>query len=82
MSAVSVFFTAYSARRGEQRVEAVAVVVEGEGSTASLRFVVVDERGRASIAAADEVDLYGVLEESYAAGAVDQVGDQPPTADA
>jgi len=66
MSGVSAFFTAYSARRGEERVEAVALIVDGEGSRSSVRFVVVDEDGHASIVSADELDLYGVIEESHA----------------
>ena len=63
MANVSAFFTSYSAKRGEDRVEAIAVIVEGSGSTATLRFIVVDMAGRASIAAADELDLYGAYEE-------------------
>lgn len=65
MGGVSAFWTAYSARRGDERVEAIVVIVDGTGSTASVSFVVVDERGQASIARADELDLYGVRDESY-----------------
>lgn len=59
MSGVSAFWTAYSAKRGDVHVEAIAIWVEGSGSTASLSFVVVDQNGHASIAKADELDLYG-----------------------
>ena len=63
MADVSAFFTAYSARRDAARVEAIAVVVEGSGSTAVVRFVVVDEQGRASLAEAEGLDLYGAYED-------------------
>jgi hypothetical protein len=72
MANVSAFFTAYSAKRGDDRVEAIAVVVDGEGSTATLRFVVVDQAGLASIANASQLDLYGVQEESYASEGQDE----------
>jgi hypothetical protein len=63
MHSVSAFFTAYSARLGGSAVEAVAVVVsEGSGTEPQLRFVVVDERGRASIVGAENLDLYGVID--------------------
>jgi hypothetical protein len=62
---LSAFFTAYSARRGGAPVEAIAVIVsDGPDSEPALRFVVVDEAGLATIAAADEVDLYGVFEDA------------------
>jgi hypothetical protein len=65
MHAVSAFFTAYSARREGAPVEAVALVVsEGPGIDPILRFVIVDERGRASLVSADELDLYGVIEDA------------------
>jgi hypothetical protein len=64
LHSVSAFFTAYSARRGADRVEAVALVVsEGEGTDPVLRFVVVGEDGRASFARPDELDLYGAYEQ-------------------
>ncbi len=65
MHSVSAFFTAYSARRGTDRVEAVALVVsEGPDSEPVLRFVVVAEDGRASFANPEELDLYGVTEDA------------------
>lgn len=60
---VSAFFTAYSARLGGEPVEAVAVLVGGEGDDMRLRFVVVDAQGHASIADAADLDLYGVADE-------------------
>lgn len=65
MHSLSAFFTSYSAHRGGAKVEAVALVVsDGEGTEPALRFVVVDEGGHASLAPADEVDLYGVIEDA------------------
>ncbi|HYU48594.1 MAG TPA: hypothetical protein VEO91_01530 [Candidatus Limnocylindria bacterium] len=65
MHAVSAFFTAYSARREGAPVEAVALVVsEGPGAEPILRFVIVDERGRASVVEADELDLFGVIDDA------------------
>lgn len=62
MHSVSAFFTAYSARLDGSAVEAVAVVVsEGADTEPQLRFVVVDERGRASIVGPNNLDLYGVI---------------------
>lgn len=61
MSNVSAFFTAYSAKRGNVNVEAIAVIVDGSGSTAAVGFVVVDPEGRASIAPAGDLDLYGAI---------------------
>ncbi len=66
MSGVSAFFTAYPARRGDERVEAVTVIVDWDGQPASGRLVVVAEDGHASTASADELDLYGVIEDNYA----------------
>ena len=64
MHSVSAFFTAYSARRNGVAVEAVAVIVsEGPGTEPVLRFVVVDPAGHASMAEADELDLYGVIDD-------------------
>jgi hypothetical protein len=63
MHSVSAFFTAYSARRAGAPVEAVAVVVsDSADADPVLRFVVVDENGRASLADAGELDLYGVTD--------------------
>lgn len=61
-ASVSTFFTCYSARRGPDRVEVIALLVDGEGEDVRLRFVAVDERGHASIADADTLDLYGAFE--------------------
>jgi hypothetical protein len=64
MHSVSAFFAAYSARRGTERVEAVALVVsEGDSTDPVLRFVVVGQDGRASFARPDELDLYGAYEQ-------------------
>jgi hypothetical protein len=77
MHSVSAFFTAYSARRSGEAVEAVALIVsEGSEPDPIIRFVVVDERGRASVADAAELDLYGVIDdareaERFAAEAAD-----------
>lgn len=63
MHNVSAFSTAYAARRGGAPVEAIAVVVsEGPGLEPVLQFVVVDQAGLATLAAAAEVDLHGVVE--------------------
>ena len=43
----------------------MAVIVDGR-QQALVRLVVVAEDGHASIASADELDLYGVIEENYA----------------
>jgi hypothetical protein len=65
MHAVSAFFTAYSARLDGSAVEAIAVVVsEGPNTDPELRFVVVDERGRASIVGSNNLDLYGVIDDA------------------
>ena len=68
MADVSAFFTAYSAKRGSERVEAIAVFVEGSGIDATVNFVVVDEQGRASIAQAHELDLYGAYADAEGRG--------------
>lgn len=61
MHDVSTFAASYAAGRGERPVEAIAVVVsDGAGPEPNLRFIVVDEQGRASLADARELDLYGV----------------------
>ena len=61
MHNVSTFTASYAAGRGERPVEAIAVVVsDGSGPEPSLRFIVVDEQGRASFANAEDLDLYGV----------------------
>ncbi len=44
MSGVSAFFTTYAVRRGDERVEAVTVIVDWDGQPASGRLVVVAER--------------------------------------
>jgi hypothetical protein len=63
---VSAFFTGYSATRGEAGVEAVAVVLsEGGGPEPMLRFVVVNEDGRASLANAEELNLYGAYDQRH-----------------
>ena len=65
MHSVSAFVTAYSARRSGAPVEAIALVIsEGSGTDPILRFVVVDERGKASFAEAVELDLYGVVQDA------------------
>jgi hypothetical protein len=69
---VASFFAGYSAKRADERVEAIALIVDGEGSAASLRFVVVDQAGKATIANASQLDLYGVQEEAYAAESPDE----------
>ncbi len=46
-------------------LEAVAVIVDGR-QQALVRLVVVAEDGHASTARADELDLYGVIEDNYA----------------
>ncbi len=62
--AVSAFFTAYSASLDGKRVEAVAVVVSGEGQAEpTLRMVVVDENGRTSLVEAERLDMYGAYED-------------------
>jgi len=61
MSGVSAFFTAYSARRGDERVEAVPVIVDGDGQQASVRFVVVGEDGHASIASDEDGNEYSIV---------------------
>ena len=58
---VSAFFTAYSASRNGEHVEAIAVIVDDADPTSRPRFVIVDEHGAASIARADELDLYGAF---------------------
>jgi hypothetical protein len=65
MSQIATFFTSYSARRSDdpERIEVIAIVLEGDGDRARLRLVVVGQDGRAQLANADEVDLYGAYEE-------------------
>jgi hypothetical protein len=72
MHSVSTFFTAYSARRGDVAVEAIAVVVsDGPNADPVIRFVVVDAAGRASLADARELDLYGVIDDAREANTPD-----------
>jgi hypothetical protein len=69
MHSVSTFFTSYSARRSGSAVEAVALIVsEGPGVEPVIRFVVVDESGRASVAESEELDLYGVNDDAAELG--------------
>jgi len=64
MAAVSTFFTAYSALRGTDRVEAIAIIVtEAPGLEPAHHYVVVDERGVSSLAHPKELILYGIIEE-------------------
>jgi len=61
MHHVSTFAASYAAGRGKSAVEVIAVVVtDGSGPESVLQFVVVDEMGRASLANAEDLDLYGV----------------------
>ena len=63
MHSVSAFFTAYSALRAGAPVEVIAAVVsDGPGVEPILRFVVVDGLGHASVAASEELNLYGVVD--------------------
>jgi hypothetical protein len=60
---VSTFFTGYAALRGEEHVEAIAVIVDDARPLESPMFVVVDQHGAASVAHADELNLYGAYDD-------------------
>ena len=60
MASVSTFFTPYSALRGTDRVEAIAIIVtEAPGREPEHLYVVLDELGVSSLARPDELTLYG-----------------------
>jgi hypothetical protein len=63
MMSVSAFFTGYSATRNDEHVEAIAVIVDDNNPSALPSFVVVDGHGAASIARADQLNLYGAYEQ-------------------
>jgi hypothetical protein len=67
MPGISTFFTSYSARRGESRVEAIAVVIL-DGREPEHRYIVVDERGASYMVRPEELDLYGAYEENEESG--------------
>lgn len=67
MPGVSTFFTSYSARRGESRVEAIALVIL-DGPDPEHRYIVVDEQGASYMVRPEELDLYGAYEENDEAG--------------
>ena len=75
MASVSTFFTPYSALRGTDRVEAIAIIVtEAPGREPEHLYVVLDELGVSSLARPDQLTLCGVTEESTD---VDDVGAHP-----
>ena len=70
MHAVSAFFTAYSALADGNRVEAIGVVIsDGPTGEPTVRLMVVDEAGHASLRDANEVDMYGAYDQDAYLGA-------------
>ena len=58
MWSVSAFFTSYSALKGTERVEVIAVAL-APGDEPTLRYVVVDTAGASWLARPEELNLYG-----------------------
>jgi catechol 2,3-dioxygenase-like lactoylglutathione lyase family enzyme len=70
---VSTFFTSYAALVEGSRVEAIAVVIgDDTGGEPTVRMLVVDEAGHASLRDANEVDMYGAYDQD------DHLGARPP----